>query len=258
MVQADSLKKIVIVCGPTGSGKSALAVDIAKKFNGEVVSADSVAIYKGLDIGSAKPTAEETCGIKHHLIDIVEPTEEFSVSDYEKLALLAIEDILSRGKLPIICGGTGFYINSIIYKLSYGNSAADQNIRKKYEDIAAEKGADYLFEILKKKDEETAKKLHPNDIKRVIRALEIFDSSGVKKSDINDEKTPRYDYVALTIDFDREELYSRINSRVDKMIESGLEEEVKGLLSKGIKLSDQCMQGIGYKETAEAILKGEE
>ena len=258
MVQANSLSKIAIICGPTGSGKSELAVKIAEKFNGEVISADSVAIYKGLDIGSAKPKKTEMRGIPHHLIDVVTPFDEFSVSDYEKLALNAIADILSRGKLPIICGGTGFYINSVLYKLSYGNAYGNSEIREKYEKICLEKGKEYLFELLKEKDEETALKLHPNDVVRVIRALEIYDSTGVKKSAIKDEFTPRFDYIAFTIDYPREELYNRINRRVDKMIKDGLIEEVIGLLNSGVPVSAQSMQGIGYKETAEAIINGEE
>ncbi len=258
MVQANTLNKIVIVCGPTGSGKSELAIDLALKFNGEVVSADSVAIYKGLDIGSAKPSLSDMRGVKHHMIDIVSPFEEFSVSDYENKALEIISDIISRGKLPIICGGTGFYINSIIYKLSFGNNQGNSDIRNKYESFYRENGADSLFAILQERDEETAAKLHKNDVKRVIRALEILDLTGKKKSEIKDDFSPRFDYVAFTIDYPRAELYDRINLRVDKMLEMGLSSEVNSLIASGVTLSKQCMQGIGYKETAEAILSGED
>ena len=250
--------KIIVVCGSTASGKTALAVDLAKRYDGEVVSADSVAIYKGLDVGSAKPTKEEMLGVKHYMIDVVSPFDEFSVSDYENAALPIVNDILSRGKLPIICGGTGFYINSVLYKMSYGNSKGNAEIRNKYEKIVAEKGNEEAYEILKKVDPVTAEKLHPNDKMRVIRALEIFESSGVRKSDIKDEMTPRFDFIAIMPTYDRETLYNRINKRVDRMFENGLEEEVRGLLKNGLTLENQSMQGIGYKETAEAILNGSE
>ncbi len=250
--------KIIVVCGSTASGKTALAVDLAKRYDGEVVSADSVAIYKGLDVGSAKPTKEEMQGVKHYMIDVVSPFDEFSVSDYESAALPIVNDILSRGKLPIICGGTGFYINSVLYKMSYGNSKGNAEIRNKYEKIVAEKGNEVAYEILKRVDPATAEKLHPNDKMRVIRALEIFESSGVRKSDIKDEMTPRFDFIAIMPTYDREILYNRINLRVDRMFENGLEEEVRGLLKSGLTLENQSMQGIGYKETAEAILNGSE
>ena len=256
MVQENSLNKIIVVCGPTGSGKSKLAVELALKYNGEVISADSVAIYKHLNVGSAKPTIEEMKGVKHHLIDVVSPFDEFSVSDYEKYALNAIEDIISRGKLPIICGGTGFYVNSVLYKMSYGKAKGDLNVRAKYQALANEQGNQAVFEILKEKDPETAKILHVNDLVRVIRALEIVESSGIKKSDIIDEKIPRFDFIAITTDMPRDVLYDRINKRVDLMIENGIEEEVKGLLNLGVTLENQCMQGIGYKEVVESIANG--
>ena len=256
MVQENSLNKIIVVCGPTGSGKSKLAVELALKYNGEVVSADSVAIYKHLDVGSAKPTIEEMQGVKHHLIDVVSPFDEFSVSDYEKYALCAIEDIISRGKLPIICGGTGFYVNSILYKMSYGKAKGDLQVRAKYQALAKEKGNQAVFDVLIEKDPETAKILHVNDSVRVIRALEIVESSGIKKSDIVDEKTPRFDFIAITTDMPRDILYDRINRRVDLMIENGIEDEVKGLLKMGVTLENQCMQGIGYKEVASSINDG--
>lgn len=263
MVQENRLnsgqkKKIIVVCGPTASGKSALAVEIALKFGGEIVSADSVSVYKGLDIGSAKPSEEEKNGVPHYLIDVASPKDSFSVGDYEELAVPAVEDISSRGKIPIICGGTGFYVNSVLYDMSYGLSKGDIGIRRKYERAAEEKGREFVYSILKEKDPETAVKLHPNDLVRVIRALEIFDATGVKKSDIKDEMVPRYDFIALMPTLPREILYERINARVDNMMSCGLTGEVRSLLESGVTLEDQCMQGIGYKETAEAILSGTE
>lgn len=263
MVQENRLnsgqkKKIIVVCGPTASGKSALAVEIALKFGGEIVSADSVSVYKGLDIGSAKPSEEEKKGVPHYLIDVASPKDSFSVGDYEELAVPAVEDISGRGKIPIICGGTGFYVNSVLYRMSYGLSKGDIGIRRKYERAAEEKGREFVYSILKEKDPETAAKLHPNDLVRVIRALEIFDATGVKKSDIKDETVPRYDFIALMPTLPREILYERIDARVDNMMSCGLTGEVRSLLESGVTLEDQCMQGIGYKETAEAILSGTE
>ena len=248
MVQENSLKKkIIIICGPTASGKTNLAVECAKMIDSEVVSADSMYIYKGLDIGTAKPTAEEMQGIKHHIIDVINANEDFSVSDYKKMATDVIEDIISRGKIPIICGGTGFYINSILYDLTYGNSQKNDEIREKYNKLALEHGNEYVYNILKELDLESAKKLHYNDTKRVIRALEIY-HSGVKKSDIKDELVPKYDYRAYSIDFPREKLYERINFRVDLMVKNGLIEEITNLLKSGVTRENQCMQAIGYKE----------
>ena len=257
MVQENSLKKILVVCGPTGSGKSALSVELALKYGGEVISADSVAIYKDLDVGSAKPEIGEMKGVKHHMIDVVCPFDEFSVSDYEKMALPIVDDILSRGKLPIVCGGTGFYINSLLYKMSYGKAKGDEQIRFKYQQMANEQGNSAVFEVLKEKDPETAQILHENDLVRVIRALEIVESTGVKKSDIIDEKTPRFDFISIMTDMPRDLLYDRINRRVDVMVEKGIEDEVKGLISKGVTIQNQCMQGIGYKEVYGSIVNGE-
>ncbi len=248
MVQKDSLnKKIIIICGPTASGKSDLALSLAKILDTEIVSADSMYIYKDLNIGTAKPTSLEMQGIKHHLINVVSPFDSFSVSDYRNLALPIIENLLSKGKTPIICGGTGFYINSILYDFSYGNSEANLEVRDKYMNLAKEKGNDYVYGILQEFDLESAKKLHPNDLKRVVRALEIY-HSGTKKSDINDQLVPKFDYLAYSINFDREVLYSRINKRVDIMVQNGLVDEVRFLLKNGVSKENQCMQAIGYKE----------
>ena len=246
--------KIIIICGPTASGKSALAIELAKALDTEIISADSLAIYKYLDIGTAKPTKYEQSLVKHHLIDVVEPTSKFSVSDYEKLTLPIVDNLISQGKIPIICGGTGFYINSILYKLSYGETQENLEIRKKFMKMAEEEGVDAVYNVLKEVDEKATHKIHKNDLVRVVRALEIFYSTGKKKSEQNDKLIPRYDYLAFTPTFDRQELYNRIDKRVDIMLESGLINEVNSLIEMGIDLSHQCMQGIGYKETMDAIL----
>lgn len=242
------MNKILVICGATASGKTSLAVECAKKLNTEVISADSQLIYKGLNIGTAKPTAEEMCGVKHHMIDTVEPSESFNVGNYREKALPIMKNLLASGKIPVICGGTGFYINSLLFDLSYGNTEGNGEIRKKYSDFLQTHGKEALFEKLKEVDPETAEKLHVNDIKRIIRALEIYELSGKKKSEQNDTLISEYDYLAVAIDWKREELYERINMRVDKMFEDGLVEEVQGLLSRGIDEKFQCMQAIGYKE----------
>ena len=247
-------KKILIICGATGSGKSSLVIEVAKKLNTEIISADSLAIYKELDIGTAKPTKEEQSIVKHHLIDVASPFETFSVSDYESLALPIIDKLLSENKTPIICGGTGFYINSILYKLSYGGIPENLEVRNKFFELSKTEGVEAVHNVLKKVDEESAKKLHPNDLVRVIRALEIYYGTGKKKSEQQDKLIPRYDYTAVTINHDREVLYSRINKRVDIMLENGLINEVKGLIDKGVTIDNQCMQGIGYKEVYDAII----
>ncbi|MBQ8406313.1 MAG: tRNA (adenosine(37)-N6)-dimethylallyltransferase MiaA [Clostridia bacterium] len=250
------MKKVLVVCGATASGKTALAVECAKKLNTEVISADSMLIYKGLSIGTAKPTLDEMQGVKHHLIDVVSPTENFSVSDYEKTALPIVERLLAENKTPVICGGTGFYIQSLLYKSGFGNAPANPQIRQKYEEILEREGCEYLHSLLSEKDKESAEKLHPNDTKRVIRALEIFDVTGKKKSEQNDTLTPRFPFVCVSVDYPRELLYERINLRVDIMFEQGLKEEVQNLLNQGITGEMQCMQGIGYKEVLEGLQKG--
>lgn len=248
--------KLLVVCGPTASGKTALAVECAKALKTEIISADSMLVYKGLNIGTAKPTESEKAGVVHHLIDVVEPTENFSVSDYEALALPVAQRLSEEGKIPVICGGTGFYINAILYKSQFGNAGADEAVRKEYEKLLAEYGAEYLYGLLKEKDPESAGLLHPNDTKRVIRALEIFDVTGKKKSEQRDLPVPRFDFTAVSVDFPRERLYERINARVEKMFEAGLKEEVAALLAKGVSEASQCMQAIGYKEVVEGMRLG--
>lgn len=249
--------KLLVICGATASGKSDLAVACAKRLNGEIISCDAFLVYRGLNIGTAKPTKEEMQGIPHYMIDVANPHEKFSVSDFEKLALPVLEDILSRGKTPILCGGTGFYMNALLYAQSFGNAPASEEVRKKYEGILKEKGREYLFGLLKEVDPESAEVLHLNDTVRVIRALEIYSLTGRKKSEQHDEKIPRYPFVSFAFDYPREELYARIERRVDRMFEAGLVEEVKELLKSGVPENAQCMQGIGYKEVVESLKNNE-
>lgn len=253
MVQTNTLnKKALIICGATASGKTALAVECAKLLNSEVISADSMYVYRGLNIGTAKPTTEEMQGIPHHMINVAEPNGVFSVSDYKKIAEPILNDLFARGKIPIICGGTGFYINSLLYDLSYGNSAANLKAREKYKKMAKDSGNQAVYEILKSADPDTAEKLHFNDVKRVIRALEILES-GYKKSDITDNFKPNFQYAAYSISYPRKELYDRINARVDLMIEKGLVVEVQNLLTQIRDENCQCFQGIGYKEIVDYL-----
>lgn len=250
------MSKVLVICGATASGKTALSVACAQKFNGEIISADSMLVYRSMDIGTAKPTMEERQGIPHHLIDVVSPKESFSVSDYEKLALPILEDILAKGKTPIICGGTGFYVNSLLYKRQFGNVGANQEIREKYERLAEEMGKESVHAILREKDPESAEKLHFNDVKRVIRALEIYDVTGKPKSLQDDVPTPRFEFVSVSIEYPREVLYNRINLRVEEMFQNGLIGEVQNLLCDGVTEDMQSMQGIGYKEVAEGLRIG--
>lgn len=250
MVQENSVtepNKVVVICGPTASGKSALAVEVAKILGSCVISADALSVYKKLDVGTAKPTVSEMKGVPHYMIDVVSPEDSFSVGDYRELALPILNEFIGKWKIPVICGGTGFYVDSLLYNYSYGNHGADLVAREKYYSLAKQFGNSYVFNVLKEKDYETAVKLHENDLKRVIRALEICDN-GIKKSEISDEKTPVFNFKAFSYDYPRETLYNRINARVDKMVENGLVEEVKSLINDGITLDNQCMQGIGYKE----------
>ncbi len=251
------MKRLLVVCGPTASGKSALAVACAKALDGEIVSADAFLIYRGLNIGTAKPTMEERGGVVHHLIDVADPREEFSVSDYEKSAIPAVEDILARGKTPILCGGTGFYINAVLYRHAFGGVSASPELRRKYERIVQEEGVECLHGLLREVDPESAAVLHPNDVKRVIRALEIYEQTGKKKSEQTDGGTPRYPFVAVAYDWPREELYARIDARVGKMMQSGLVGEVQSLLKDGVSKNAQSMQAIGYKEVIECLKNGD-
>ena len=241
---------IVVICGPTAVGKSALGLALAKRYNGEIVSADSMQIYRGMDIGTAKPSLQEQKEIKHHLIDILDVNDEYSAEQYKDDADAVISEVASKGKLPIVLGGTGFYIKALLYEHNFGNAQKNNKIREKYKNILENFGKDYLHDILREKDFESSKKIHPNDTKKVIRALEIFEVSGKKKSDlVQNEKISRYEYKIYCLNMDRQALYDRINKRTDAMINDGLIDEVRQLLKNGADVNGQAMQGIGYKET---------
>lgn len=250
------MKKLLVICGATASGKTSLAVECAKRLNGEVISCDALLVYRGLNIGTAKPTREEMGGIEHHLIDVADPTDGFTVHDFERLALDAVADISARGKVPVLCGGTGFYLNAVLFQSGFGNAAADEGVRAKYNAIAAEKGKEYLHGLLQEVDAESAAVLHPNDVKRVVRALEIYELTGKKKSDQQDGRVPRFPYEAFAFDYPREVLYERIDRRAAQMFEEGLVEEVRGLLAS-VPENAQCMQAIGYKEVVEWLKNGD-
>lgn len=247
--------KVIVICGPTASGKTKLSIEVAKLVNGEIVSADSMQIYKDMTIGTAKPTTEEMQGIKHYLIDFVSPDKRYSVAEYKNDAINAIEEIISKGKTPIVVGGTGLYVNSLIYEIEYPSVELDMNYRKKLEEIAEKEGLDRLYEMAMKVDKLAMKKISQNDKKRICRVLEIYHATGKTKTQIEIESRvnePKYDYLVFGISMDREKLYDRINKRVDIMIEDGLIDEVKEVLNKYDDFPT-AMQGLGYKEVVEYI-----
>lgn len=257
MVQKNIVNDFaIVICGPTGSGKTKLAIDLANSINGEIISADSIAVYKGLDVGAAKPDINERKQAVHYMIDVVEPSQEFSVAEYKETARKIMFSLLKQGKVPIICGGTGYYIDALLYDFSYGNCPKNEEFRKECDEIIQKEGIGVLYERLKQVDAKTAEILHLNDKMRIVRALEIFETTGQKKSEIVDEKTPVVKFFAFSYNDEREKLYQRINTRVDEMFKSGLVAEVQGLLENGVKPCDQSMQGIGYKEVVEGLFNG--
>lgn len=247
------MKPIVyVIGGPTASGKSKLAVELAKKINGEIISADSMQIYKDMNIGTAKVNEAEMQGIKHYLIDFVSPNQRYSVSNFKKDAEASIEEIIKRGKTPIIVGGTGLYIDSLIYGIEFQEEEIDLQYREKLNKIAAEKGLQELYEEAKKIDPDAMQKISPNDKKRIIRVLEIYHKTGKTKTqqEIESRKNEvKYNYKVFAITMDRDQLYKRIENRVDKMIKEGLIEEVQAILNK-YSCFPTAMQGLGYKEVA--------
>ncbi len=247
------LKKIIAVVGPTASGKTALAVEIAKRFDGEVVSCDSMQIYKYMDIGTAKATAREQAIVPHHMIDFAEPDEKFSVADFVRLARECIDEVHSRGKLPILAGGTGLYMDSVIENIEFADFGSDQGFRENMHKMAETDGNDAVHALLAEKDPEAAEKIHPNNIRRVIRALEVCHLTGKTFTQVNKEsrRQAMYDALILGIDAERQVLYDRINLRVDKMLDEGLLAEVRKLYDMGISRDTTAMQAIGYKELIE-------
>ena len=247
----NELKPLVILVGPTAVGKTAASIGLAKALNGEIISGDSMQIFKGLDIGTAKITKEEMQGVPHHLIDIKEPWETFSVAEFKRLADEAIADIHDRGKMPIIVGGTGFYINSVLYEYHFGEADTDEAYRAELEQYAEAHGNEALWNILQEKDPDSAAKLHSNDTKRVIRALEVLHVTGIPASERQstvDKQTMRYNAVYIALNMPREVLYDRINRRVDIMIQDGLEAEVRTALANGVAQDALSMTSIGYRQ----------
>lgn len=246
---------VIVICGPTASGKTALSIELAKRIDGEIVSADSMQIYKDMDIGSAKVTPEEMQGIKHYLIDCVYPNERYSVANYKQDAKNAIETIIKKGKVPIVVGGTGLYIDSLIYEIEYKDIKINEEYRKQLEKIKDEQGLEVLYNKALEIDPEAMKKISSNDYKRITRILEIYEATGKTKTQQEAESRLNeipYNYKVFAIDYDRERLYERINKRVDIMLEKGLINEVKNLLEKYNEFPT-AMQGLGYKEVKQYL-----
>ncbi|PLS04751.1 tRNA (adenosine(37)-N6)-dimethylallyltransferase MiaA [Neobacillus cucumis] len=245
----DSKQKLLVIIGPTAVGKTNLSIEMAKLFNGEIISGDSMQIYRGMDIGTAKITKEEMQGIPHHLIDIKEPEENFSVAEFQLLVRAKINEIAKRGKLPIIVGGTGLYIQSVIYDYQFSDVSGDEAFRLELEERVKEIGNEALYKELQEVDPESAAQIHPNNVRRVIRALEIFHLTGKTMREYQSKQQPdlMYDTALIGLTMDREKLYERINLRVDIMVEQGLLAEVKSLYNQGLR-DCQSIQAIGYKE----------
>ena len=249
------MDKIICIVGPTASGKTGLAIELAKKIDAEVISADSMQIYKGLNVGTAKVTKEEADGIPHHLIDICSPEDKFSVADFKNLCYDTIKEIKSRGKNVIIAGGTGLYVNAVVYNMNFTEEDSDANLRADLEKIANEKGNEYLHNMLKELDPKTADEIHMNNVKRVIRAIEIAKKTDKLKSTHMEEEKKRintqkgeFDFEVFCIEQERQYLYNRINLRVDLMMKDGVLEEAKKVYEMNLPKDNTCMQAIGYKE----------
>lgn len=240
------MQKVVIILGPTAVGKSDIGIKLAKIFNGEIISADSVQVFKGFDIGSAKISKEEMDGIKHHCIDIMEPNEDFSVFDYVELTKKKIDEIFKKGKLPFIVGGTGLYVRALLGGYNFGGAGKQQEFRKSLENVELSD----LYKTLQEKDPERAEELSPNDRKRIIRALEVCEF-GEK----TENSKPDLDAFVIVLNMDRQKLYERINFRADIMLKNGLVDEVKGLLNSGVRVDSQPMKAIGYKEVVSYLNK---
>ena len=247
----EEKKKIIVICGPTASGKTSLGIKVANEINGEIISADSMQIYKDMDIGTAKPTKEEQKMCKHHLVDFIAPDKRYSVADFKKDADNTIKMLIKQGKNPIIVGGTGLYINSLVYNINYDSEGeTDLKFREELE----KKDIKELYEIAKQIDENALKKISENDKKRIMRIIELYHTTGKTKTELENEsrKNVEYDYMIFILNWEREKLYERINLRVDLMIKNGLVDEVKNLLKK-YKEFPTSFQGLGYKEVKEYL-----
>lgn len=248
---SNKLPPLIIIAGPTATGKSRLAVELAEKTNGSIISADSMQVYRGMDIGSAKVTAEEMKGIPHYLVDIVDPDEEWNVVRFQQEAKKALYDILAKNRLPFLVGGTGFYIQALLYDIDFTEMETDETYRHCLERMASEKGPEILYRKLIQVDPQAAEQIHPHNVKRIIRALEFNKKSGKTISGHNEEQHQRsaaYDAMFFVLTMNRPRLYARINERVDNMVENGLFREAASLWQKGFTSHDVSMQGIGYKE----------
>ncbi len=252
-------KPLVILTGPTAVGKTALSIALAKATSAEIISADSMQVYRGMDIGSAKIKPEEMDGVRHHLIDVLDPTESFDVVRFQTAAMAAMEEIYSRGHIPLLVGGTGFYIQSVLYNIDFTENGNDSGLRKKYEDMAAREGVFALHRLLAEKDPVSAEHIPPQNVKRVVRALTFYEQSGQPLSEHNAQQRAKespYAFAYFVLTDAREKLYARIDRRVDQMMEEGLEDEVRRLKAAGLTRDMVSMQGLGYKELL-AFLDGE-
>ena len=244
-------KPLIVLTGPTAVGKTSLSISLAKAVNGEIISADSMQVYKGMDIGSAKIRKEEMQGVTHYLVDILEPEEEFHIVKFQELAKAAMEEIYAKGKIPILVGGTGFYIQAVTRDIDFTQAEQETSYREELEQLAKEKGTEYLHEKLREVDPKSAENIHANNVKRVIRALEYYQQTGQKISEHNEaerEKESAYNSAYFVLTDDRKILYDRIDHRVDLMMQEGLLEEVNALRLRGLKRESVAMQGLGYKE----------
>ena len=250
---------LIILTGPTASGKTALSVELAKRIGGEIISADSMQVYRYMDVGSAKVTKEEMDGVLHHLIDVLDPQDAFNVVVFQEMAKKAMEEIYQNGHIPIVAGGTGFYIQALLNDIDFTENDGDTKYRQSLEKLAAEQGVNVLHEKLRKVDPDSADAIHANNVKRVIRALEFYEKTGKRISEHNEEERQKespYNFAYYVLNMDRARLYSRIDVRVDKMVEDGLVEEVEKLKSMGCTRDMVSMQGLGYKEILD-YLNGE-
>jgi len=253
------MEPVIVIVGPTASGKTGVSIELAKLINGSIISADSMQVYKYMNIGTAKPDEAEKSGITHYMLDVVEPDEDFSVARYRQMALECIEEIVRQKKRPVVVGGTGLYINSLIHNISFSETIRDEELREELKREAEEKGNKYLHDKLKEVDPEAAARIHENDVKRVIRALEVYKHTNLpisKHNQLSRLEPPAYNYIIFGLNWDREKLYERIEKRVDAMLEAGLVDEVKSLIQMGYDLGNTARQAIGYKEVLK-YLRGE-